>query len=478
MQENNFKNKKSPLKMYYLFYASMCFFVLSNITLGLSKNGDWGWQIKAGQWMVNNRSLLLDDIFSWLSSDLKTTWYNQEWLSEIIMYIFSTFTYGTEILIILATAIILFLCFKLSTLYKYDTSIPRIIFTGFMIVSAFMIKPRPFIAGLIFFIIELYIIERHKINPTSKGIYFIPVIAVLWINFHGGSSNLSYILLIIYSFSRSVRFKLGDIVSNPLVKKECLKLWATSIITFFSLMINPYGIKMLIYPYTNMFDSQMTTHVTEWHSPSIKTPGDWIIFALTALLIFLIFVLKQDKIDLHDILSGGFCILMAFVSYRHVIFLWVISFLIANKYMHTYESIKKNVLTYICIGLIAFNLTLLLSGSNTSKKEDYINSEAIEYLQNEQHERLYNSYNFGGYLIMNDIPVFMDGRYELYASTTFSDYIDIYNMMPGAHKLIGKYNFDCFITDKECALWEYLSTNDNYKLVYDDDFLSIFEPMS
>lgn len=475
-KDNTRKYMVSP-KMYYIFYASMCFFVLTNITLNLSKNGDWGWQIKAGQWMFNNHSLLLDDIFSWLDSNLKTTWYNQEWLSEVIMYIFSTFSYGSELLIIIATGIILYLCMKLSTLYKCDTSIPRIIFTAFMLISSFMIKPRPFVAGLILFIIEIYLIERHKINSRSKGIYFIPIIAILWINFHGGSSNLSYILLLIYAFSQSVRFKAGDIISSPIERKSCIKLWATSVITFLSLMINPYGIKMLIYPYVNMFDSQMTTHITEWHSPSIKNPGDWIIFGLTALLIFLLFVLKQEKIDFHDVLSGGFCILMAFVSYRHVIFLWVISFLLVNKYMHSHKSIKKSTLTYLCIALVAFSFTMLFSNDTTSDKEEYISESAIEYIQTQNYKQPYNSYNFGGYLIMKDIPVFIDGRYELYANTTFSDYIDIYNMLPGAHDLISEYGFDCFITEKNCALWEYLNTSNEYILVYDDDLLSIFEPI-
>ena len=48
------------------------------------------------------------------------------------------------------------------------------------------------LALTIFFSYDLFI------NENSKKIYFLPLVTLFWANFHGGSSNLSYIFCIIF----------------------------------------------------------------------------------------------------------------------------------------------------------------------------------------------------------------------------------------------------------------------------------------
>ena len=91
--------------------------------------------------------------------------------------------------------------------------------------------------------------------------------------------------------------------------------------------------------------------------------------------------------------------------------------------------------------------------------------------------RLFNHYNTGGYLLFNNINVFIDGRYEPYnQKNVINDYVRLispsnieeYNQMP---KIINKYKFDAFlISPKNVSLAAYLEKNEElYELKYKDE---------
>ena len=44
-----------------------------------------------------------------------------------------------------------------------------------------------------------------------------------------------------------------------------------------------------------------------------------------------------------------------------------------------------------------------------------LNGEVIKIIKKEKPNRLFNMYEYGGELIYNDIPVFIDGRADLYS---------------------------------------------------------------
>ena len=72
-------------------------------------------------------------------------------------------------------------------------------------------------------------------------------------------------------------------------------------------------------------------------------------------------------------------------------------------------------------------------------------------------------------LIYHDIPVFIDGRYELYAKYTFKDYDTIYHMKDGAVDMIESYKFDAFLIEHGSSIDYYLKRNDQYRLLITDE---------
>lgn len=112
----------------------------------------------------------------------------------------------------------------------------------------------------------------------------------------------------------------------------------------------------------------------------------------------------------------------------------------------------------------------LLNGSfsilNNSKQN--ISSKMISTIFKENPKKLFNQYDYGGELIYHNIPVFIDGRADLYSGNYFNDYLSIITLDNNSISLINKYNFDYYLISNNCSLYTYVSNNSKYELIYKD----------
>ena len=122
------------------------------------------------------------------------------------------------------------------------------------------------------------------------------------------------------------------------------------------------------------------------------------------------------------------------------------------------------------ISLFVFNISNL----RTSPKK-IISDKAISVLRKENPKRLLNYYDYGGYLIYKDIPVFIDGRADLYSLYNYEDYLDIDNLSYGYDKLLKKYKFDYILMPKKSGFSTYLNESSEYDLIYSDKKVVIFK---
>lgn len=107
---------------------------------------------------------------------------------------------------------------------------------------------------------------------------------------------------------------------------------------------------------------------------------------------------------------------------------------------------------------------------------------------NLQEITLYNEYNFGSYLIYQDIPVFIDSRCDLYLpefnenTYVFKDFLNLDNMnFRNMEEKIEEYGFTHFIVSNGTKFKMYLDLKpDGYKKIYpteeiEDNNFSIYE---
>ena len=463
------KNKKLYI-FFTIFVVSMSLFLLNFLRI----DNDYFWHIKAGEYMFKN-GVLTHDIFSWYVNG--KYWMSHEWLFEIILYISKLLFSSNHLFIytLIFTSLLLLILF-FTNKNNYMKNVP---FSMFWVILSLILLPfmqaRPHLISFSLLALTIYILFDNYNKKDSKIIYLLPIISLIWSNIHGGSSNLSYLLCLLFLISGLFEFKFKKIESNKISKKQITKYLIVFVLSIITICINIHGIKMLFYPYLNMMDKTMLNNITEWAPTNLNIISHYM-YLFFVVFIFIVMLISDKKLKLLDLLLFGLCVFLGFKSIRF----WAYTYIIMNYVVFNYvnkRSIDRGTNTILLLLSISLISMLICNLSNINKMTHKCNlsSEVISILKEEKPKRLYNMYDYGGELVYNDIDVFIDGRADLYSKYNYKDYLDISNLSSNSTKLIKKYNFDYFLVDRKYPINTYLENNDNYELLFKDKKVLLYK---
>lgn len=463
MKEKIINHKKE------LLIASLFLSISLFLGLFIIKESDYFWHITAGKYMLNNGPIK-QDIFSW--SVNSKYWYSHEWLFEVLIA-FLNKLFGNISMIIYTTSIIIGI-FSIIFIYNKDKMKNNMLFTSIWIGFSGMMMPfvqtRPHLISFLFTTLCIYSIYSLINNQNSKKIYFIPLITILWSNFHGGSSNLGYLFCFITLLFGLFNFNCEKIYAERLTKKQIYKLLGVGLVSIFCTGINIHGFKMTLYPYMNLMDSTMLANIQEW-TPTTLSETSHLSFFITGIIILFIFLLSNKKIRFMDFVLFGLSLALGLKAIRF----WPYLYLISSFFIFDYiKDLKFKNIQYIIIIIDLALITSFVIYSSDFINEvdrDYykLNDEIIGILKDEKPEKLFNSYDIGGELIYHKVPVFIDGRADLYSEQgILKQYLAISNINYDYKALLDLYDFDYFLIDRNCTLNEYLKYNDNYEIIYNN----------
>jgi hypothetical protein len=89
--------------------------------------------------------------------------------------------------------------------------------------------------------------------------------------------------------------------------------------------------------------------------------------------------------------------------------------------------------------------------------------------------RVFNDYDFGGYLIANGVAPFIDGRTELYGEKFFVDHNAASGLMEPQNlfRLLAQYNIEATLMRTQSAATKLLDHIDGWQKIYSDDIATI-----
>lgn len=148
-----------------------------------------------------------------------------------------------------------------------------------------------------------------------------------------------------------------------------------------------------------------------------------------------------------------------------------------------YNYIKKNSdvdILSIGMGILSFVFVVVFSINSyklfPKNYSFYLEKKDIDYIKHLDSKKLFNNYNYGGDLIYNDIPVFVDGRADLYSKDVFEDYLSIANIDGDYYSIMCKYNFDYYLVERNSNIDFYLRySGDKYNLLYANKDVRIYK---
>ena len=316
--------------------------------------------------------------------------------------------------------------------------------------------------------------------------------------------------------------KINETLSNPYkihAKRETAIKWLILIMIICALMGLITPLKDAPYTYLIRTMQGNTTKNIAEHSPIVliqSGPAMLMIIISLGLITF-----TNVKVKLRDLfLIGGLTILTLYanrqVSLLVLLGMFVVSRL-ASELVSIYDPdgtekmlkliVKKagQVATIIIILLLCYTYGkdrykeivrdnkshIVEEGKIAIKDSLFLNEkiypvEASKFIKENldvENIRLFNEYNYGSYLIYENIKVFIDSRADLYTKEfngkieVFSDFLGVSNLDKDYDKIFDKYDITHCIFQKAKIINKALAKDDNYKEIYADPYFIIYEKL-
>jgi hypothetical protein len=392
-------------------------------------DSDTLWHIIAGEWILSHHTIPTIDNFSWTVPG--SPWIAHEWLFELALSLFSKIHLaGIAVFSALIILVGLYFYWKLvNHLTESETTS-----TFFYLLSLTLLSPgwsaRPQLVGYTLFIIILYIIYNGKENP--KKLWALPVIIILWANCHASVILGLSVIGMEAVLSFIPKFEVGNIRHIPGNKKNLIYVLITSTIAS---LINPHGYNLWIFSIKLSLDP-VYKNIQEWQPPTSLTNISVIFIFITIAILFL--ASRKNKADLSLYILSFITLLGAMTSLRHIIY-FVIVWIILMAQIAGKLEFPKRVISIFGSLLAVFFIIKFLTLSWQEYDPRLLAEkagwpvEAVDWLEENRAEKIFNKYNWGGYLIYRGIPVFIDGRADMYhmagtENDVFIDYINIFNL--------------------------------------------------
>ncbi len=475
-----------------LLYMGTLVILVFCFSRGISGNDFW-WHIKVGEWIVENGRVPTSDIFSWYGIEQSLPWTAHEWLAEVILYAVYAALGGVGVYALsfaAAAAMCALLLSVISDRLDRNPLVSGLYLALFSVLTSLFFYGRPHLFSYFLLFWELKLLYGFVSEGHGNGILWIPLIAVLWSNLHGGSASLCYVLCMLFLAAGVFRVSLHRLEGTPLPRPAVIKLALVTLGAALGTLVNPVGWRVLVYPFQNLSDGLSMTMISEWSPPDAKLIGHLVLYFLPILVTSLGIVISDKRIRLYDLAVMLAFLYLFFRSVRFIILWYIAAAFYAFDYVPPIKvkeirgRLERSVVA-------AFILLLLLplgmgvsSVIETCRQGTVISrvmqTEVIEAVRADAPSRLFNDYNLGEALIYHEIPVFFDARADLYAQ----DHImaDGVSMMlleqanadagvvyADVDALMEKYRFDAVLILKTRPLYTYMRSHpQRFACVYED----------
>ena len=447
---------------------------------------DFFWHLTYGEDMVRSLSIPATDYFSW-TFDGKPYQLTQ-WLGEAIMgqfYISWGFS-GTKWLSVFLAGVSIWFSWQSACRYVHTEAALLIAFMSNLIHLITPMRPQLFsfaCVSIAVYLIISWIETRKKIY-----LWLYPLLMALWVNLHGGYV-VGFIILGLMIIGSTIEGIKGQYL-KLYIKILLFEVWIL-LLSVLASLINPYGYKA--WTIVLMIGGLMSsTVISEWQPVNLFTGVGW--FYLLNIIPYLAFMLisnARPRIT-HGLLAGFFLVFGIMANRQVAICASAMAPFIAALLARTPQfqkigfslanSNRNRPLLHILTMSVMIMLYFPIANYGNRKMLDSIEHKypvhATEFLiKNKLTDRVISDTLEASYLIHKRIPVFIDGRMDLYKDHFFFQWLLASKSAPGWEKLIEEYPPSALLLREEMAIRQTLLASGKWKQVFQDKKYSVLVPI-
>jgi hypothetical protein len=460
---------------------------------GLLLDGDAGWHIRTGQYILDHHSVPHQDLYSF--SKPGAPWYAWEWGSDVL--------FGWLERLAGLKGVVLFTGVLLAGFAT--TLIRRMVWRGvhlFVAVGVALLSvgsasihflARPHIFTLLFLSIAVWMVECDR-EKQSNRIWLLVPLTIVWTNLHGGFLALIAVLGLC---------AVGTALEAWSAKEAWGGLWWRSAARYLALaaacasasLVNPYGYHLHTHMAAYLRSDWIKTVIQEFMSPTFRNENMLQFEALLMIGLIAAGGLVRRK-AIVEALWIVFFAHMALASVRHVpVYVTVVGPVVAYEVAGWWKAWSRGAVKKSLPAIFnqlaadwapAFRRTslwpcavvtgLVLTGAPIKWPKDFpeidfptqiVHDHAAEILAS----RVLTTDQWADYLIYVDPRqrVFVDGRSDFYGPELGNPYLRLINGGPDWRDLVKKYDFNLVLLPKDLALVQLLETQPEWRVTAQDD---------
>jgi hypothetical protein len=463
-------------------------------------DGDTGWHIRTGEWILANGKVPHQDLFSF--SKYGEPWFAWEWGADVIFAKLHQ-AWGLRGVVVLAGALVaLFATLVARYLFWHGANTLVAIAVTMLAVGASSIHylARPHLFTLVLLPASLWIVEADRRRPSGLLWALVPI-TIAWTNLHGGFLALIACLgLLVAGVAGEAlwsRWRGGDLEWGGVRRYGILFALCAA-----STLVNPYGYHLHKHIAAYLNSDWIRDVVQEFQSPSFRSEN---LFQYELLL--LAGLLAAASQLARGMLVGPLWLLFwahqSLTSVRHVtVFVTVAAPVVALEasllWRRLVDGSSKKSIRGILDSLSAdmagnfrwtsvwpamFVAGLLMVESPVRWPKDFPELRFPVKLVSKYEDRIrtgrvLTSDQWADYLIYRFYPqqrVFIDGRSDFYGPALGKQYVRVSSGQHDWRKILGEHKFDLALVPVEWSLASLLKEHPDWRLVDDNGKCLVFE---
>lgn len=445
-------------------------------------SADMWWHLSTGRYIVRNHAVPHTEPFS--ATIAGKPWTAHEWLSGVIFYLAYSLL-GSAGPLLLA-AFVLTLAFWFAYQRSEGPLLARVFALGLGVWAASPIfSVRPQIFTYLFAAIFLFVLTRYFETGSTKQLVWLPVLTILWVNFHGGYV-LGLTIILLFAAGAVADWIAGQ-AGAVATKRRVLSLALACLACIAVVPFNPNGLALYVYPVVTLRAWSAQTDILEWQSPNFHL-AIFRPFAALLLLTVAVLALSPKRPKPSQVLLFLFFALSALYGMRNLPFFVLVAFPLLAEYafvpewkLPTPSAGLKKILQAAAVAVVAVASAKVATAhlSQELDREEYrFPARAAAFLEAQKLPApLFNSYDFGGYLIWRLYPqyrVYIDGRTDLYGRPFFDQFLAIYQVTADPRPALNREGIRTVLVEPESRLASFLRTQAEWKRVYEDPTAVVF----
>jgi hypothetical protein len=455
-----------------LWVALAVYALLLAVGARLLNDPDTYWQITVGQWILDHRAVPHADIYSFTMYG--QPWISTQWLAQVVYAVAFGLAGWTGPVVVAAAAVAV--TFALLARFL-DGRLPRtatlvLIATAFALMTPHLVA-RPHLLAMPVMVAWVGDLIAAMDRRSAPSFWLLPLMA-LWANLHGG---------FILGLALIGPIGLGAIWGLPSAaqRRQVLRWALFGIAAIAAACVTPYGAESLLASRRILNLGAALALIGEWRAADFSHAGP---LELTVLVAFGLVLWRGVTLPpLRIVLVLGF-VFMALSHVRNAEVLALLAPLVlaaplgrqlggapkAGMVSAPRGALIAGVALCVVAGTVVFT-----SGRGYAPPDNAAPVAAVTALKKLNVSRVFNDYDFGGYLITRQVPTFIDGRTELFGEKLMVDHNNASGLAEPdkLFKLLKDYEIEATLMRTESAATKLLDHIDGWQKVYSDDIATI-----